>query len=168
MTTSATRSLYRSVWRALAIVARGNGARAANLRRLYRPQLRDALCADQDQNAVRETIHRTLTLLGSTPALTANLASLAYHHTPYPILNTNTSNRLYSHRPKPVAWNPQDPDAAKQALRKRTRDADRGDPAVSIAHRVDHGLQKMWQAAEQTAQGEVWLGRITPKSHGAS
>ncbi|KAG0664069.1 hypothetical protein C6P46_001930 [Rhodotorula mucilaginosa] len=146
MTTEATRSLYRSFWRGLALVARSNGARTANLRRLYRSQLRHALLS----------MHRTLTLLGSSPALTANLASLAYHHTPDSI----PANR-------PIVWNPQEPLAAEKAHHKRRRDAER-DPAVRIGDKVEAGLERMWREAERTGGGRVWLGRITETGHGAA
>lgn len=100
-------------------------------------------------------MHRTLTLLGSSPALTANLASLAYHHTPEP-----TTNR-------PIAWNPQEPLAAEKAHHKRHRDAER-DPATRISDEVDAGLERMWKEAERTGAGKVWLGRIPETSHGAA
>ncbi|GAA5964186.1 hypothetical protein JCM8115_002819 [Rhodotorula mucilaginosa] len=156
MTTEATRSLYRSFWRGLALVARSNGARTANLRRLYRSQLRHALLSSTDHAQVRQTMHRTLTLLGSSPALTANLASLAYHHTPDSI----PANR-------PIVWNPQEPLAAEKAHLKRRRDAER-DPAVRIGDKVEAGLERMWREAERTGGGRVWLGRITETGHGAA
>jgi hypothetical protein len=178
MTTEATRSLYRSFWRGLALVARSNGARTANLRRLYRSQLRHALLSSTDHAQVRQTscvssisplrvkdrveltppkaVHRTLTLLGSSPALTANLASLAYHHTPDSI----PANR-------PIVWNPQEPLAAEKAHHKRRRDAER-DPAVRIGDKVEAGLERMWREAERTGGGRVWLGRITETGHGAA
>lgn len=181
MTTKATRSLYRSFWRGLALVARSNGARTANLRRLYRPQLRHALLSSPTDIAqVRQTscvtslprrsssgvqltrpkaVHRTLTLLGSSPALTTNLASLAYHHTP-------AASSSSSHRP--IAWNPQEPLAAEKAHHKRRRDADR-DPAIRISGRVQVGFERMWQEAERTGAGRVWLGRmITETNDGAA
>ncbi|KWU42092.1 hypothetical protein RHOSPDRAFT_36364 [Rhodotorula sp. JG-1b] len=160
MTTKATRSLYRSFWRGLALVARSNGARTANLRRLYRPQLRHALLpSPTDIAQVRQTMHRTLTLLGSSPALTANLASLAYHHTP-------AASSSSSHRP--IAWNPQEPLAAEKAHHKRRRDAER-DPAIRISGRVQVGFERMWQEAERTGAGRVWLGRmITETNDGAA
>lgn len=107
-------------------------------------------------------MRRTLALLRSSPLLVKNLASLAYHHTPYAIPNTNNSSRIYSHLPKPIVWNPQDPGAARRAWDKRKRDDER-DEARRIAKDVDEGLKRMWKAAE-LGQG-VWLGRITPRSH---
>lgn len=106
-------------------------------------------------------MRRTLALLRSSPLLVKNLASLAYHHTPYAIPYTNNSSRLYSHLLKPIVWNPQDPGAARRAWDKRKRDDER-DEARRIAKDVDEGLKRVWTAAEQ-GQG-VWLGRITPRS----
>ena len=63
-TTEATRSLYRSFWRGLALVARTNGARTANLRRLYRPQLRHQLLLSNttDHAEIRQTSCVSLSL----------------------------------------------------------------------------------------------------------
>lgn len=48
------RSLYRSFWRGLWHVSRGDMGRLANLRRLYRPQVREALQdGAMDENTIR-------------------------------------------------------------------------------------------------------------------
>ncbi|POY75341.1 hypothetical protein BMF94_1569 [Rhodotorula taiwanensis] len=156
------RSLYRSFRRALARVSRNDGAKRVNLTRLYSPQLRTALVdSDSDPPTLKALLDRTVSLLSSSPALTRNLASLSYHHTPYPLARTNTSSRLYSHAPKPIQWNPQDPEAARRAALKRHRDDER-DPTARIARAVEKGLERVVKEAERRAGGgPVWLGRWT-------
>ncbi|GAA5866394.1 hypothetical protein JCM1840_001301 [Sporobolomyces johnsonii] len=170
MTTSPQiRSLYRHFLRTLSKVSRGDTPRFLNLRRLYRPQIRQELLAiaPKDSSAWKETeakLHRTLALLASSPSFTHNLASLAYHHTPYPIPHTSNSSRLYSHSPKPISWDPRDPSAVKRAWEKREKDRAR-DPAVTIAEGVERGLRGLWNAAEREGGG-VMLGRIEGRGYG--
>ncbi|GAA6032032.1 hypothetical protein JCM8097_003396 [Rhodosporidiobolus ruineniae] len=158
-----TRSLYRSFLREL---GRLNPDRAslANLRRLYRPQLRDALLDKRRKpKDVQETVDRTLSLLRSSPSLAHNLSSLAYHHTPYPLPHTSNAARL-AHLPRAISWNAQDPAEAGKAWERREK-AEAKDSVVGLARGVDEGLRRFWRDAEREGGG-VMLGRITKRRYG--
>ncbi|GAA5931849.1 hypothetical protein JCM1841_000829 [Sporobolomyces salmonicolor] len=164
-----TRSLYRHFLRTLLKVSGGDTRRFVNLRRLYRPQIRQELLAisPKDSSTWKDTeakVHRTLALLVSSPSFARNLASLAYHHTPYSLPHTSNSSRLYSHTSKPISWDPRDPSAAKKAWEKREKDRAK-DPAARIAEGVGRGLRGLWSAVEREGGG-VMLGRIERTRYG--
>ncbi|GAA6006681.1 hypothetical protein JCM10207_005017 [Rhodosporidiobolus poonsookiae] len=163
-TNAQQRSLYRSFLRGLSRSLRSSRPYFVNLRRLYRPQLREALMASGgDMEQLRQQVERTLFLLESSPRLRKNLSSLSYHHTPYHLPHTSNAARL-SHLPRPISWDPQNPEAAVKAADKRAKDAAK-DPVQRIALGVDAGLQRLWVDAEKAAGG-VLLGRITTRAHG--
>lgn len=181
------RSLYRSFWRGLWHVSRGDMGRLANLRRLYRPQIREALLdSATDENTIRinsaspscpklrsrefadprsprRTVLRTLTLLNSSRKLTRNISSLSYHHTPYHIPHANNSNRL-AHLPKPIVWQPSDPMQVTKAWENRRKNEQK-DVTYAMSVAIDQGLMRMWREVEGDV-GNVWLGRVTKKRHG--
>ncbi|EGU13335.1 putative Sulfite oxidase [Rhodotorula toruloides ATCC 204091] len=159
-----TRSLYRSFWRGLWHVSRGDMGRLANLRRLYRPQIREALLdTAMDENTIRINMLRTLTLLNSSRKLTRNISSLSYHHTPYHIPHANNSNRL-AHLPKPIVWQPSDPMQVTKAWENRRKNEQK-DATYGMSVAIDQGLMRMWREVEGEV-GDVWLGRVTKKRHG--
>ncbi|GAA5856330.1 hypothetical protein JCM8547_000872 [Rhodosporidiobolus lusitaniae] len=160
---SSARSIYRVFLRGLRSSAQDQ-ASFINLRRLYRPQLRDALTEEQiSPEELLGQFNRTLSLLSSSPKLARNLSSLSYHHTPYHLPHTSNGSRL-SHLPRPITWNPQDPAAAGKAWEKRRKDAVK-DPVQKIAQGVEAGLGRLWREAEK-ARGGVLLGRITARRYG--
>ncbi|GAA5844993.1 hypothetical protein JCM11251_003174 [Rhodosporidiobolus azoricus] len=159
-----SRSLYRSFLRELAAISHPHRPHFINLRRLYRPQLRKAFSAAvTDPEVLRDQLDRTLSLLRSSPKLRKNLSSLSYHHTPYRLPHTNNSARL-AHLPRDIAWDPQDPTAAKKAWERRAKEEEK-DPVSRIGRAVHAGLMSMWEEAEKQAGG-VLLGRIELKRYG--
>ncbi|GAA5944343.1 hypothetical protein JCM3775_002890 [Rhodotorula graminis] len=157
-TATTTRSLYRLLWRSLGRLAYLDRPRLANLRRLLRPQLRQALAEPGATHSdLQAQTTRTLTLLRSSPRLTSNLASLFYHHSPLAIPHTRNTARL-AHLARPVSWDPRDPGAARRAFERREAERER-DAAVRVARGVDGGLRRAWEEAGRAAGG-VWLGRV--------
>ncbi|GAA5897465.1 hypothetical protein JCM6882_001894 [Rhodosporidiobolus microsporus] len=161
-----TRSLYRSFLRELGRLCRPHRPDLVNLRRLYRPQLREALLGGEGTlKSLGEQFDRTLSLLRTSPRFRKNLSSLSYHHTPYRLPNADNSARL-SHLPRDITWKPQDPSAAAKAWERRTKEEEK-DEAMRIGKAVHAGLMSLWKEAEKEAGG-VFLGRIEQKRYGGA
>lgn len=109
-------------------------------------------------------VARTCSVLSSSPSLTKNLASLAYHHHPHPLPHTNNSRRMVS-APPTFVWDPQAPQAASKAFEAETRKRAK-DPAVDLGEQALNGLERLVRLAEM--QDGVMLGRLerAPKGRG--